>query len=370
MICKYYFPVLVLLAALAATGCKRKDAVIYPQKRTITEAVYASGKIVAEDEYSVFALSNGRIVKKLVKDGDTVRKGQVLYEIANDAAQARVAAAQQQYNISAANLLPGSPLLKDLQLSLQSANIRLHNDSLTYFRWKRLWEQQIGAKSNLDNTYSNYPLSLTQQKIAEQKYRAALNDVLLSNSNAQSALAAARHDLQDYFISSPTNGVVYQTLKETGEAVRNNEAVALMGTLGGTLLRLAVDQQDIDRIKTGQQVLLQADVSGNHLYQGIVTRIYPVMNEADQTFRVEARFRNAPAAAFIHSSVEANIIIQQKSNALVLPRNALAANDSVFIRLNGKKRKARIQTGIQTLDYVEVLGGISESTPVLLSNEK
>ncbi|HEU4556166.1 MAG TPA: HlyD family efflux transporter periplasmic adaptor subunit [Chitinophaga sp.] len=370
MIRKYYYALLLFVCAAVCTGCSRKRAVIYPQKREIIEAVYASGKVVAEDEYSLFALSNGRIVKKLVKDGDSVHKGQVLYVVANDAAQARLEAARQQYNISGANLSPASPLLNDLQLALQSASIRLRNDSVTYFRWKRLWDQQIGSRSNLDNAYSNYQVSLMQQKIAEQKYRAALNDVQLSHSNAQSALTAASHDLQDYFIRSPSNGVVYQTFKETGEAVRNNEVVALLGTQGGRLLRLSVDQQDISRIEPRQQVLVQADVSGSKLYHATVTRVYPVMNEADQTFRVDARFQEALPGPFIHSSVEANIIIQKKSNALVLPRGALVARDSVYIPVNGGKRKVRIQTGIQTLDYVEVLAGINESTPVLLNTNK
>jgi len=360
---------MLALITAACSSCNRQPAAVYPQKRQIIEAVYASGKIVAEDEYNLFALSNGRIIKKLVQDGDTVHKGQVLYVIYNDAAQARMEAAQQSYNISMANRSARSPLLNDLQLSLQSANIRLQNDSVTYFRWKRLWEQQIGSKSNLDNTFSNYQLSIAQQKIAEQKYRAAMNDVELSYSNAGSALSTARHDLQEYFISSQANGIVYQTFKEAGEAVKNNEIVALMGTQGARLLRLSVDQQDINRVKAGQTVLVQADVTGSTIFQAVVTQLYPVMNEADQTFRVDARFLQQPTAPYIHSSVEANIIIQKKSNALVLPRDALVAKDSVYVRLNRKKKKTWVKTGILTLDYVEILAGIDESTPVLLTGK-
>lgn len=359
----------MLAAAICCCSCKDQPPVVYAQKRELVEAVYASGKIVAENEYSLFALSNGKIIKKLVRDGDSVHKGQVLYVISNDAVQARLDAAQQGYNVSVTNLSAHSPLLNDLQLSLQSANIRLQNDSVTYFRWKRLWEKEIGSKSNLDNTLSNYQLSMAQQKIAEQKYRAALNDALLSRSNAGSTLSAARHDLRDYFISSQANGVVYQTFKETGEAVRNNEIVALMGTQGKKLLRLAVDQQDINRIKTGQTVLVQADVTGSTIFRAVVTQIFPVMNEADQTFRVDARFEEAPTDPYIHSSVEANIIIQIKRSALVLPRDALAAKDSVYIRIDRKKKMTAVSTGIVTLDYVEITAGIDESTPVLLTGK-
>lgn len=87
----------MLAAAVCCCSCKDQPPVVYPQKRELVDAVYASGKIVAENEYSLFALSNGRIIKKLVRDGDTVHKGQVLYVISNDAAQARLEAAQQGY---------------------------------------------------------------------------------------------------------------------------------------------------------------------------------------------------------------------------------------------------------------------------------
>ncbi|HLZ86929.1 MAG TPA: hypothetical protein VKQ52_06815, partial [Puia sp.] len=92
--------------------------------------------------------------------------------------------------------------------------------------------------------------------------------------------------------------------------------------------------------------------------------IYPVMNELDQTFRVDARFTGVSMPAFIHSSAEANIIIQRKANSLVLPRSALAGNDSVWVRESGGERKVRVRLGISTPDDVEILAGINEQTAV------
>ena len=93
------------------------------------------------------------------------------------------------------------------------------------------------------------------------------------------------------------------------------------------------------------------------------------MNEQDQTFRVEARFEKQDAPAFIHSSVEANIIIQRKNKALVLPRSVLAGNDSVWVQQKGQKTKKCIKTGITTLDHVEITAGLDERTPVLLTEK-
>jgi HlyD family secretion protein len=359
---------IVLTTLVCSLGCN-KAPVIYPQRKDIIETVYASGKIVSENEYKVSSLINGTIVKKLVKDGDTIIKGQLLYVISHDAAKERFNAALKNYHVVSANLTEQSPVLNDLTLSVQNAQVKFTNDSATWHRYNTLWARNIGTKSNLDNAYTNYLISLNQKRIAEQKYLTALNDLQVSHSNAQSQLSTARKDLKEYFIRSNTNAVVYQTYKEAGEAVYSNEMVALLGECSDRVIRLAVDQQDIDKIKIGQQVLLQADITGSTVYKAKVCRIYPVMNEADQTFRVDARFTQLPQQSFIHSSIEANIIVQTKNKALILPRTAFVNNDTVLIHIKGKETKAHVQTGISTLDYVEIVSGIDEKTPVLLTQK-
>lgn len=353
-------------ALLYCMSCKNTP-VIFPERKDIIETVYASGKIISEDEYKLSALSNGTIIKKLVRDGDTVQKGQLLYMISNEAARERYNAAQKNFKTATTNLSGQSPLLNDLKLSLQNARVKCDNDSLVYHRYKALWAQNIGTRINLDNVFTNYQISLNQRTIAEQKYQAAVNDLELSHSNARSQLSAANKDLQEYYIRSDRYGVVYQTYKEEGETVFANEVVALLGGPGNQVIRLAVDQQDIGKVHTGQQVLLQTDATGNSIFKAKVSCIYPVMNEQDQTFRVDALFEKQDAPAFIHSSVEANIIVQKKNKALVLPRSALAGNDSVWIQQNKQQVKKRIQTGIITLDHVEVSAGLDERTPVLLN---
>jgi HlyD family secretion protein len=349
-------------------GCNNLP-VVFPERKDIIETVYASGKIISKNEYQLSSLCNGTIIKKLVLDGDSVKKGQLLYVISNEAASERYNAALKNYHVVSSNLSEQSPLLKDLKLSLQNAALRCSNDSITYYRYKSLFAQDIGTRSNLENVYTSYQLSLNQKKIAEQKYYTALNDLDVSHSNARSQLTAANKELKEYFIRSEHEGVVYQTFKEAGETVYPNEVVALMGENNNPVIRLAVDQQDINRLRTGQQVLLQTDVSGNTIYEATVSYIYPVMNEQDQTFRVDAQFVQKSGPSFIHSSVEANIIVQKKNKALILPRNALTGNDSVWVLVKKNRKKVGIQTGITTLDHVEILAGLDEKTPVVQITE-
>jgi HlyD family secretion protein len=343
---------------------------IHPQKKDIVETVYASGKIISNNEYNVYALSSGTVVKKLVKEGDTVKKDEILYVIKNDAPAARLEAARSNYENAKVNQSAQSRILNDLKLAMQSAETKFINDSLQYVRLKNLLRQDIGTQSNLDAAYTNFIVSKDQKQSAEEKYYSTLNDLKVALHNAESQLADAQTNLNNYFIRSEADGTLFQTYKEVGETVKPNDIMALLGETSQRIIKLAVDQQDIDKVKKDQQVLLKTDISGNSIYHGVVSRLYPVMNETDQTFRVDAVFTDNTQQPFIHSSVEANIIIQQKNNVLVIPRNALVADDSVQIMQNGKPKTIAVRVGIHTLDETEILEGLEESSQVIIPSQK
>jgi len=354
---------LAALTFIACWGCRRV-VTVHAERKELVETVYASGKIVSGEEFSLAALCTGRIVCKHVRDGDTVHKGQLLYEVSAEDARRRAEAAAGTYAITENDLSGGGPRLKNLELALQNAGLRLENESLVYFRWKQLWSESIGTKNNLDNCRMNFEMAQNEKRIAEQQYQAALNELRVTRNGARTQLSAVHKELEEYSIRSDREGIVYQTFKEAGESVRTNEVVALVGSNQRPEIRLVVDQQDIGRVVPGLPVLVQADAAGSRVYTARVNRIYPVMNEVDQTFRVDAEFVDGVAPAFIHSSVEANIIIRRKAGCLVLPRTALAARDSVRIGDRGRWKMVRIETGIATLDDVEVLSGIDEHTVV------
>jgi multidrug efflux pump subunit AcrA (membrane-fusion protein) len=348
----------------AFSGCKNEGK-HYPRRKDIMETVYASGKILADSEYMVYALNPGTVTEKLVKEGDQVKQGSALYLIRNTGPAARSAAADDIFRNAQENLSSNSRVLNDLKITMRNADLRYRNDSLLYSRYRNLWAQDIGTKVNLDNAQTQCQISNNDRNAAREKYFAAVNDLRVTLKSAQSQAISARADLANYTIRAESSGMVYQTLKENGEAVKTNEAVALMGKPGSRIIRLEVDQQDVDKIRTGQTVLLKTDVSGEQVFKAAITRIYPVMNEADQTFRVDAVFTGAVSQSFIHSSVEANIVIRYKRNCLVLPNTVLLAGDSLIIKQNGRKTTIAVKTGIHTMDEVEILSGINLQSEVI-----
>ena len=357
-----YLSIYILSVLFAACGSK---TTLHPERKEIVETVYASGKVTGDGEYNLCSLVGGMIVKKLVRDGDHVVKGQVLFIIRSDAPAAKLDAAKSTYINASENAGVKSAVLENLKIDMQSASLKFSSDSLQYARLKNLYDQDIGTRSNLDLAYTTYRLSQNQKRSAEKKFDATKNDLALSVQNAKSLMVSARSDLNNNYIRSEKDGTVYQTLREEGDAIHAGDAVALLGPQNRMIIRLAVDQQDVKLIITGQTVLFKTDVTGNTIHKATVRQIYPLMNESDQTFRVDAVPDKPSGQSFIHASVEANILIRKSKSALVIPRAALLEGDSVRIVRNGKTLRVPVQTGVASMDEIEITKGILTSDEII-----
>ena len=365
MVEKHLLLVLSFVSVLFISGCADVKTV-NPIRKNIIASVYASGEIVAENEHWISAAKAGVLLKKYVKEGDTVSSGQILYVIGDEARQAKIDAALASYKLSSVNLSDSSPVLADIKLAAVKANTKVVNDSANYWRWKNLWDQGVGTRNNLDNAQTQYKISIHEKEIAETRYLTALGELIVAKKVAESNLANARRDFADSYILSDQLGVVYETLKDEGEMVSINERLLLVGNCDGRTVKLYVDQQDITRIKPGQKVLLQTDATGDKIFEASVTLIYPSMNKNDQTFCIEAKFNQHPPYSFVHSPVEANIIVEEKQDALVLPKEVFAEKDSIWIKEKSSERKIPVRTGITSFEYIEVVSGVDENTAVLV----
>jgi len=120
---------------------------------------------------------------------------------------------------------------------------------------------------------------------------------------------------------------------------------------------MQVDENDILLIKNGQKVLVNLDSYKGKVFEAVVTRINPLMNERNKTFLVEAEFTQKPERVYPNITFEANIIIQEKSGALLIPRTYLL-KDSLVIKSSGDT--VPVKTGLKDYQKVEILSGIKQ----------
>ena len=363
-------PVAVIVIVTLGLAACNKTKTIKPERKAITEAVYASGFLVPKNEYKVFALSDGYIVSKTKEGGDDVKRGEEIYKIQNDASGAKLGASTSAYDLAKLNASDNSPVLLDLKNKIKSAEAKFKNDSLNYIRYKNMFDAQAVTKGQFDQMALAYDISSNDLKSLNENFRRTKDQLQVEMKNAQSVVSASNLDFGNYSIRSVMDGMVYETYKDLGEAVRRTELVAVVGEKGAKLLELSVDQQDIDKVKIGQEVIVKMDVSGSKTYSAKVSKIYPNMNQQDQSFKVEAEFSENCEMNFVHTSVEANIIIAHKDSALIIPKNVIQANDEVEIKSLGINQKVKIKKGLENLEYVEVVEGIKAEDEVVIPKLK
>ena len=357
--------VVAVLAAGVLSSCNNTKT-IKPRRKSITEAVYASGYIVPKNEYKVYALSDGYIISKFKVDGDSIKKGEAIYKVENNTFTARLNASNSTYQLAKRNTDENSPVLADLRNKIQTAEAKFKNDSINYLRYKNMFAANAITKTQLDQAALQFEVSSNDLKSAKEQYQRSKDQLAVDLQNAQSSLTSSGQDLANYAIASMMDGEVYETYKELGEAVRKNDQVALIGEKGRKILQLSVDQQDIEKIKLGLEIVVKMDITGSKVYKARISKIYPNMNQNDQSFKVEAEFEDDYQFSFVHASAEANIIIGHKENALLIPRETLRAEDMVELKALSGNKKVKIEKGLETLEFVEVLSGVNEGDEIVI----
>jgi HlyD family secretion protein len=352
-------------AVFLISGCN-KSKTLNPVHKSITEAVYASGYIVPKNEYKVYALADGYIVSKFKQDGDSVKKGEAIYKVQNNTFTARLNASSSSYNYAKKNIDENSPVLNDLRNRIKTAQAKLNNDSVNYLRYKNMFAAGAVTKAQFDQAQLSFDVSSNDLKSAIENYQHTKDQLAVDLQSAQSNLTTSGEDLANYMVASMMDGEVYETYKELGEAVRKNDQVALVGEKGNKILQLSVDQQDIEKVKPDQEIVLKMDITGSKVYKARISKIYPNMNQSDQSFKVEAEFEENYPFNFVHASVEANIIIGNKENALLIPRSALQGEDMVEVKGLSGNKKVKIEKGLETLEYIEILNGLKESDEIVM----
>jgi HlyD family secretion protein len=353
-----------IIIMVGMVACRNHDNIITPELKPLMEGVYASGYVVSENEYQVIAQAEGYLKEKLVKEGDSITSGTILFKIESEQQHSRNRLAQENYAIAYENYREGSPVLKELKSVVESARSKLAFDSVNFERYNNLLKSNATSKAEFDRMKLVYENSQNEFQAQKSRYEKVRNQVYLEYQNAKSQLQIAQNESGRYLVRSEVSGKVYKLMKEKGELVRRNEVVAILG--GDTFyLQLTVDELDIQRVKPKQEVLVKIDAYPGKIFKAYVSQVYPMINQQQQSVRVDAKLAEQLPGNFTGLAVEANIIIQQKDKAIVIPKAALLKGDSVRLKTADGIKVVKVVTGLQTFDEVEIIEGIDENSSVI-----
>lgn len=345
-------------------SCGKKNDSTTPVRKDITQAVYASGKIYPVNDYKVYAKLPGYVEKIHVHVGDSVKIGQPLLTIKSEVSAKNVEMAKNQFELAQKNAGENSPVLSAVKEDVASARSKYELDSANYTRFTNLSKENATSKLQLDQ-------AKTQFDISKQNFLKAFNNFIMTHDrlntelqNAKLQFEAQTSNQSDYVIASVVNGKVYDIAPKEGELVSSMLMLMEVGDGNRFEVELSVDETDVSFLKKDQQIVYSIDAYKEKIFKGKIAETYPRINQLNKTSKVVATIDlDHSVNVFSGMSVEANIIIETKKNALVIPREFLLDANKVMRKSEGDTLK--IKTGAEDLEYVEIINGIDEKTEII-----
>jgi len=382
-------------------------------KRTIIETVSASGKIQPEVEVKLSPDVSGEVVELLIKEGDKVKKGDLLAKIKPDIYESNYEQMQAALNSQKAN--EANAKARMAQVKSQYINAKL-----TFDRNETLFKQSAISQSEYDAAKTAYDVAKEEVSAAEELYKAAQFNVQSTNATVKEA----RENLAKTNIYAPVDGTISKLNIELGERVVGTTQFA-----GTEIMRIAnlnemevsvdVNENDIVRVSLNDTALIEVDAYLNRKFKGIVTEI---ANSAESTglttdqvtnFTVKIRILREsyqdlinpehPNLSPFRPGMSATVDIQTETvfNVLSLPIQAVTIREDttnkekkeikpettadetqatvkktehvapqqeyVFLYSDGKVKMLKVKSGIQDNTYIQIISGLKENDEVVTS---
>lgn len=401
----------VLLIALKIAGvigkpAKTQVAVEKAEKRSIVETVSASGKIKPTIEVKISSEVSGEIVELPIKEGDIVKKGQLLCKVRPDILKSGYERAVASYNTQKASVGNASQMLAQSE-----ANYK--NSEAKYKRSKELYDKKVLSAAEFDAATADYRSAKAALEAARQ------NQIGSNYGLAQSAASVkeAQDNLAKTTIYSPVDGVVSKLSVQKGERVLGTvqnvgTEIMTISDLGALDVNVDVNENDINRVNLGDSANIEVDAFLGKKFRGVVREIGSSANvvgtNADQVtnFTVKVRVMPASYAKLVPAGsknpspfkpgLSATVDIQtNQTMALSVPiqsvttrgakndgkggddsapkkdddnktkKAADAVKEYVFVYEAGKVKQVEVTTGIQNDTYIQILTGLKGGEEVV-----
>jgi HlyD family secretion protein len=379
----------VVVALLASyfreSPLKVRAAVV--QRGPIRSLISTNGKIEALQNKALEAHAPIATTVKLllVKEGDHVRKGQLLLQL--DTADIRSQAARAQAEIKSAQaqqsaLDAGGTQEEVLTLNTQLAKARTDRDlaQRNLEALRRL--QQEGAASpgevrqaedKLQSAQAD--LSLLEQKKKERYSRSEAAKIQAQVTEAQAAYDAAEDELSKSIVRAPFDGTVYSLPVKQGAFVQAGDLLLQEADLSSVMVRAFVDEPDIGRLQQGQKVEVTWDAIPGRTWNGTVSTVPSTVklrvsrNVGETTCTID----NHDLRLLPNVNVGVTIVVAEHDNVLTLQRDGVHADDNklyVFRIIDDRLKRESVEISLQNLTRVEITGGLPDGAAVALPAEE
>ena len=399
------------------------------QREDLSSVVSASGEIKPKTYVNIGANAYGKITHLYVKEGDHVKRGQLLAQLENVQSSADVSAGQASVQAAETDAVAAQAALNTSDADLQRAQADYDRNKLDWARAQDLFKDGLISKSDFDsrrNAWATADSGLIQAKARVAQAKAQKDSADRHVAQARANLTRVADVLQKTTYSAPYDGVVTNLPVREGESV----VIGIQNALGSTLLTLAdmsvitaevkVDETDIVNVHLGQPAEVTIDAIPKKVFHGTVSEIgdnaiirstgvatsqQSTASEEAKDFKVVVTVNDPPQDLRPGLSTTAKITTASRSSVLSIPIQALSVRSKaqleqekstpgsvhaaapapkdaaskkdmqqdvqgVFVIRNKKAEFVPVTTGITGTSDIEVLNGLKEGDEVITGSYK
>jgi HlyD family secretion protein len=378
---------IAIAVVLLASFMSRDDAVpvraAKVQRGSIRSVISTNGKVEPVQNFEAHAPIGTTVKKVLVKEGDRVKKGELLVQL-NDA-EARDQAARALSQISAADadinaVKNGGTQEEILTVDADLAKARTERDADEHSveALQRLQQQGAASPGEVRNAKDQLARAEADVKLLEQKQRDRFSKpevarVESQKEAAQAGYHAAEDILSQLDIRAPFNGVVYSLPAKPGAYLNPGDLILQEADLSKVLVRAFVDEPDVGRLALGDKVEVTWDGLPGKIWNATINTLPSTMKIRNTRTVGETTcvVDNSDFHLLPNINVGVTIVSAEHHDVLTVPREAVRLSDEkpfVYEVVNDELVKREVKTSISDLTSVEVTGGISEHALVALNS--
>jgi len=337
--------------------------------------VPVSGSVVSPDNPTGAAfLVSGKVIKVGPREGDYVKRGQLLaqidpadYSLAVNAAAAQAAAARAVLQKAESPVRP--EMLEQARLAFERAQDE-------YQRMKQLYDAKSLPPNDFEKFKAAYEVS--RQQYEQARAGAQKEDRAQAQAAAGQAAAGeeiARKHLADTTLAAPLDGFVANRAVEVGDMAAAGRPVFQIVQLDPVEISVGVPETDIHLVRTGQPAAVQIPALPGETFQGVVRLINVAADPSTRTYMVRIAVPNPKHALRLGMIAEARIRGDRQLDLMTLPGDAIvhdpqgASTVFVYFPDQGRVYSRRVDVGTVYGTEVEIRSGLSGTESVVLAGQ-
>jgi HlyD family secretion protein len=387
---RWWVTALAILAAvivLAAFVTHRDDALqvrtAVVEQTSIRSLVSTNGKIEPVNNFEAHAPVSTSVRRVFVKEGDSVKKGQLLVALDDSDTRAQAARAQTllraaQADLNAAKRGGNQEEVLSLEAQLVKASTDRDSAQRNLEALKKLEQQgaaSAGEVREAENAVAraNAQLTFLRQKQTQRYSSLELARVEAQRTEAQATYDAAQDVLAKSTVRAPFDGIVYSLPAKQGGFVAAGDLLLQVADLRKVLVRAFVDEPDVARLAPGAPIEITWDAVPGRMWRSAVTaipstvKLHGSRNVGETTSIVD----NKDMKLLPNINVGVTIVTAEHDNVLVVPREAVRMDDSkpyVLQVVSHELQRRDVETSLSNLTQVEITRGLSAKDVVAISS--